>query len=177
MISSSAATRIEELAAGVEVDPLARGQVLDERHDDRGDVDLRGLQLLLEDERQEEVERPLERIEVQLEIANRRRHGANLAGRSDAPLARDGHPPLRLRRPRAAPAAWRWGPVALREDVPRDAHDDPDQRHPGVEPQPGDVVRGIDAQELLAEPPDAVEGDVGGEQPRAGGARSRRSIR
>ena len=111
----------EELAASVEVDPVARGQVLDEGDHDRRDVDLRGLELLLEDERQEEVERPLERIEVQLEIANRRRHGANLAGRSDAPLARDGHPPLRLRRPRAASAACERGPVALREDVPRDA--------------------------------------------------------
>ena len=81
----------EELAARVEVDLVARGQVLDERHDDGRDVDLRRLELVLEDQRQEEVERALEGVEVQLEVANRRRHGVNLAGRSDALALRDGH--------------------------------------------------------------------------------------
>ena len=43
-----------------------------------------------------------------------------------------------------------------------------DRRHPGVKPQPGDVVRGVDPQELLPEAPNAVEGDVGANTP--GGA-------
>ena len=71
----------EELAARVEVELVARRQVLDERDDDRRDVDLGRLELILEDQREEQVERALERVEVQLEIANRRRHAATLVGR------------------------------------------------------------------------------------------------
>src|SRR4029450_3830650 len=65
----------QELAARIEVDLVARREVLDERDDDVRDVDLGRLELLLEDEGEEEVERALERVEVQLEVANRRRHG------------------------------------------------------------------------------------------------------
>ena len=64
----------EELAARVEVDLVAGGQMLDEGDDDGGDVDLRRLQLILEDEGEKEVEGTLERVEVQLEVANGRRH-------------------------------------------------------------------------------------------------------
>jgi hypothetical protein len=54
----------EELAAGLQVELLAFGQPLDEGHDDRGDVDLGRLELLLQHERQQQVERALERVEV-----------------------------------------------------------------------------------------------------------------
>ena len=64
----------EKLAAGLEIDLVTCRQVLDEGDDDLRDVDLGGLELILEDQRQEQVERSLERVEVQLEVANRRRH-------------------------------------------------------------------------------------------------------
>ena len=89
----------EELAAGVEIELVALGESLDERDDDPGHVDLRRLDRVLEQERQEEVERPLEGIEVQLEIADGTGHGRTLAPRSDAAL-RHGH--LRPRRRRGA---------------------------------------------------------------------------
>src|SRR4029078_7605993 len=54
----------EELAARVELDAVSRGQVLDERAEDGRDVYLRGLELILEDQREKEVERALERVEV-----------------------------------------------------------------------------------------------------------------
>ena len=63
----------EELAAGLEVELVAGGEPLDEGDHDRGDVDLRGLELLPEDEREQQVEGTLERVEVQLELADR--HG------------------------------------------------------------------------------------------------------
>ena len=50
----------------------------DEGDDDVRDVDLGRLELLLEDEREEQVEGALERVEVQLEVANRRRHGGEI---------------------------------------------------------------------------------------------------
>ena len=94
----------EELAARFEVELVSRRQVLDESDDDRCDVDLGRLQLILEDQREEQVERALERVEVQLEIANRRRHAATLVGGSDALAARNAHLAHRGRRPGARPA-------------------------------------------------------------------------
>ena len=91
----------EELAAGVEIELVALGEPLDERDDDPGHVDLRRLDRVLEQERQEEVERPLERIEVQLEIADGAGHGRTLAPGSDAAL-RHGHLRPGRRRPAAA---------------------------------------------------------------------------
>ncbi len=76
----------EELAAGVEVELVAVGQPFDERDDDPRHVDLRRLDRVLEQKGQEEVERPLEGIEVQLEIADGTGHGRTLAPRSDAAL-------------------------------------------------------------------------------------------
>ena len=95
--SSSAAIRTE-LAAGVEIELVALRESLDERDDDPGHVDLRGLDRVLEQQREKEIERALERIEVQLEIADGSGHVETLAARSDAAL-RHGH-----RRP-----AWRRG--------------------------------------------------------------------
>ena len=80
----------EELAAGVEIELAALGESLDECDDDPGHVDLGRLDRVLEQERQEEVERPLEGIEVQLEIADGTGHGRTLSSRSDAAL-RHGH--------------------------------------------------------------------------------------
>src|SRR5262249_58583977 len=57
----------------------------DEGEDERRDVDLAGLQLLLEEQREQEVERSFEGIELELELANgRRQHGRRLAARPDA---------------------------------------------------------------------------------------------
>jgi hypothetical protein len=67
----------EELAAGVEVELLARGEPLDEGDDDAGDVHVRKVELVAEDERQQQVERALERVEVEIELAHL--HGAQEA--------------------------------------------------------------------------------------------------
>src|SRR4029079_988755 len=97
----------------------------------RRDVDLRRLELILEDQREEEVERALERVEVQLEIPKRRRPGVNLAWRSDALALRDGHLACRRGGRLALPPPRSRGPVVpLREDVPDHACGDPEQRHP-----------------------------------------------
>ena len=64
----------EELAARLEVELVPLGEPLDEGDDDRGHVDLGRLQLLLQEQRQEQVEGTLERVEVQLELADD--HGA-----------------------------------------------------------------------------------------------------
>ena len=61
----------EELAAGLEIELIAVGEPLDERDHYCGDVDLGRLELLLEDERQEQVERPLEGVEVQGQVEDR----------------------------------------------------------------------------------------------------------
>ena len=60
----------EELAAGLEVELLPFGEVLDERDDDRCHIHVGGLQLLLQEQREQQIEGTLERIEVQLEFAD-----------------------------------------------------------------------------------------------------------
>ena len=60
----------QELAARVEVELALLGEALDERDDDRREIDLAERQLLAEHEREQEVERPLERVQVQLELAD-----------------------------------------------------------------------------------------------------------
>ena len=64
----------EELAARVEVELIAFSEPLDERHHDAGHVDLGRVELLLQQQRQEQVERTLEGIEVQVEVVYRREH-------------------------------------------------------------------------------------------------------
>ena len=66
----------EELAAGVEVELVALGQPLEEGEHDAGDVDLAQVELVAQDEREQQVEGTLERLEVELELANRHRHRA-----------------------------------------------------------------------------------------------------
>ena len=63
----------EELAARVEVELLALGEALDEGEHDPGDVDLVQRQLLPQDQGEEQVERALERVEVELELADAHR--------------------------------------------------------------------------------------------------------
>ena len=92
----------EELAAGVEVEAVALGEMLDERDDDLCEIDLAEGKLVAEHERQQEIERPFERVEVEVELADRCcRHRGRLAPLPDAAF-RDGHPrPRRVRlRPR-----------------------------------------------------------------------------
>ena len=77
--------------------------MLDERDHDLGEIDLLQRQLLAEHQREQQVEGPLERIEVQLQFADGYRHRARLATVPDAALAslgdRHGRPVL-LRVPR-----------------------------------------------------------------------------
>ncbi len=68
--SSSAATRTRNSPQASRSSVVALGQPLDERDDDRGDVDLGEVELLAQDERQEQVERPLEGVQIQLELAH-----------------------------------------------------------------------------------------------------------
>ena len=60
----------EELPARVQVELLALREPLDEREDDPRDVDLDQRQLLPQNEGQKQVEWPLERVEVEVELAN-----------------------------------------------------------------------------------------------------------
>ena len=78
----------EELAARLQVERLSLCEQLDEGDDDRGDVDLGEVELLAQDERQEEVERPLEGVQVQLELAHdHRAEASRAAGRGLATYA------------------------------------------------------------------------------------------
>src|SRR5205823_12902258 len=77
----------EELSARIEVERLPLREPLDEADDDPGNVDVGQVHLLLQDERQEQVERAFEGVEVQLELAHD--HDADPSGRSGrAPWAR-----------------------------------------------------------------------------------------
>ena len=76
----------EELAARLEVELLPLREPLDERDDDRGDVDLGEVELLAQDERQQQVERPFEGVQVQLELAHDHRGGGYRHGRTQDEL-------------------------------------------------------------------------------------------
>src|SRR5262249_42452999 len=58
----------EELAARLEVELVALGEPVQEGRDDAREVDVPEVELLLEDEREQQVERPFEGVEVQLEL-------------------------------------------------------------------------------------------------------------
>ena len=60
----------EELAARVEIELFALGKALDEGKHDAGHVHLAQRQLLPQNQRQQQVERALERVEVELELAD-----------------------------------------------------------------------------------------------------------
>src|SRR5438067_4299726 len=73
----------EELAARLEIELLPLREPLEERGDDAGEVDVAQVELLLEDEREQQVERPLERVEIELELPDRdARVGTGKAGTS-----------------------------------------------------------------------------------------------
>src|SRR5262249_62115833 len=81
----------EELAARVEVELVALGEPGDESDHDLGEVELAERHLLAEDEREQEVERALERVEVEQERPyGFLRHSARLSSRPDA-ARRDRH--------------------------------------------------------------------------------------
>ena len=124
----------EELAAGVEVELLALREPLDEREHDPGDVDLASVQLLAQDEGQQQVERALERVEVELELADDSRAGTLTAraGRGPCGIAIAG--PFGLA-PLAPPAA-----------------DPPRPRLPAAEELPPDEERGRAARTRRARP-------------------------
>ena len=79
----------EELTAGIQIQRVPLGEPLEEAHDDPGDVHVRKVDFLLEDERQQQVEGALEGVQVQVELTHDHR-AVNLASRADAPLG-DGH--------------------------------------------------------------------------------------
>src|SRR4029079_6270752 len=98
----------EELAAGLEVELVPLEEVLDEGEDDPRHVDLSQIQLVLQDERQQPVERPFERVEVELELPDD--HGSNRSratGRGHAGRSSSG-----LSAPPAPCVASPWAPWA-----------------------------------------------------------------
>ena len=90
----------EELAVHLEI--LAA--LLQECEDDLDDLDVRKLELLLEDEREQEVERPLEGVEVERELCDGG-HGANRIFSGGRGLSAPSS---------SAPAAEPWAAVAPR---------------------------------------------------------------
>ena len=68
----------QELATGLQIEPLARCKPLDEGDHDPRDVDLGEVELVLEDERQQQVEGAFEGVEIQLELAHD--HGGQASG-------------------------------------------------------------------------------------------------
>ena len=68
--SSSADTRTRNSPHASRSSSSRSARTLDEREDDGGDVDLPRLELLLQEQRQEKVERPFEGIELELELAD-----------------------------------------------------------------------------------------------------------
>ena len=149
----------EELPAGVEVERVPLGEPLEEAQDDPGDIDVRKVELLLEDERQKQVERALESVEIQVELSHDN-HGLEPSG----PSGRGSSGwPSSARRARSCgragdPAAL--GPDELPPDEERDREHEQHDRDVRVQPQTVVLVRRIDAKQLLEEPPEAVVGNV-----------------
>ena len=94
----------EELAARLEVELVALGEALEEGEHDPGHVELPQIELVLQDERQQQVERAFERVEVELELPDD--HGLTVPALPDA-ATRDGH--LRPLGHSAAASALRLG--------------------------------------------------------------------
>ncbi len=86
----------EELTARLQIEFVTLREALDEREDDGSDVDLPRLELLLQEQRQEEVERPFEGIELELELADGHRlhaqEASHAAGRVSAATRRATRP-------------------------------------------------------------------------------------
>src|SRR5581483_2535655 len=154
----------EELAARVEIELVALRQPLEEGQHDAGHVELAQIQLVLEDEGQQEVERALERVEIELELPDD--HGRSLAALPDA-APRDGHPRPRRHRPRAR-LRLRGGRRAqeLPPDEEGDARDEADERDPEVQALPEEMMGRVDPRRLLEAPERAVDRHVEREERR-----------
>src|SRR5581483_11786833 len=167
----------EELAARLEVELLAVVQPLDEREHDAGDVDLRQVELVLQDERQQQVERALERVEVELPDD----HPRSVPALPDA-APRDGHrrrlrrlglaaqpPPaagLRRARPLPGPRLLRRAAQELPPDEERARGGEDDDRDPEVRPLAPEMAGRVDAERLLEDPERRVPHDVEREERR-----------
>src|SRR5439155_10490980 len=93
----------EELAGCVEVELVPAGQSFQKGQDDPGHIDLAQVELVLQDERQEQVEGTLERVEIELELADDHvGEGTRATGRDPwgPPCAAPAAPGA------AAPSAW-----------------------------------------------------------------------
>ena len=150
----------EELPARLEIELVALGQPLDEGDDDRGHVDLGRLELLLQDERQEQVERALEGVEVQLEVAKPAGHAAHASGavgrgRAGRP-SRGGGSGLALPGRGAGDGRVRRGGTATRRRRRRRATKTTSETH-AFRRMPGELVRRVDAQLLEEEAEAGVE--------------------
>ena len=107
----------EELATHLEIELVPLGHELDEREDDDGDVDFAGLELLLQQKRQEQIERAFERVEVEVELTHRGRgHGRRLARAPDAAFVSEATRPVRALRPRKVPFKPIRDPVGLPDE-------------------------------------------------------------
>src|SRR5436190_13377398 len=89
-----------------------------------------------------------------------------LAALPDATLGHCHRGPGRLDPAPPDVAGLRFAPDELPPDEEPGREDEEHDRDQRVDPQPEEVVRGIDPQELLEEPPEAVVGDVQREQRR-----------
>ena len=155
----------QELAARLQVELVPLGQALDEGEDDLGDVDVSQLELLPQDEGEEEIEGPLECVEVEGSSRTAVAMAAMLVVLPDAALG-DGHRrPLGRRRLAALlrPAALR---APLRPDEGNHREREDDDRDPGVQAEPEELVGLVDPQQLHPEAADAVPDDVEAEEAR-----------
>ena len=165
--SSRAAIEHEELSAGLEIELVSLGQTLDEGDHDRRHVDLGRVRVILEEERQQKVERALERVEVQLELVRtasvgrgptlRRQVGRALRGTAIAGrlTGRACGGTRSRRRGRAEPAP----PRLCAEDDQRRRRRTRASETQALTAGRGRVGR-VDPQQLDPEAPEAVERDV-----------------
>src|SRR6185295_13194131 len=72
----------EKLTACLEIELVSRCHVLDESENDRRDVDVARLELLLQEQREKQVERSFERIELEIQLSDGRRKHAREASRA-----------------------------------------------------------------------------------------------
>ena len=156
----------EELSAGLEIEPALVLEPLGERRDDVGHLDLGEPQLLLEDERQQQVERALERVEVEVQHGGCHPREANGAG-GRVPWGRPWRG-LRAatpgrRRSGAGPWCLRKNCHQMKNAVEQTKSTAATQKFSALAEE---LVRRIDAQLLLEEPPERVPRDVEREEPR-----------
>ena len=76
----------QELGRGLEIELAARLEVVEVGEDDVGELDLEQVDLLAQDQRQQQVERAREDLEVELELGRRSSvTAARLPGGADGP--------------------------------------------------------------------------------------------